>query len=183
VEREVSMPVGVVVEKRKSDHPWLDWSWRPVAILPGAEPVSEWRMLESGEGWTRFHAATLSLTLYFSDTEAYLVNLSDRVPSVYVVLREEEAEGSIWPVRVHQVTASPYESQLFEDSGEDIIERIPMTPEMIAWVRAFTAFHHEEETFVKRKRKEVKIEEEKFGKEPIFGKTTLGQIRDGDNEH
>lgn len=183
MEREVSMPLGIVVEKREVDHKWVDVSWRPVAIIPGADPVPEWREIESGDGWTRYHAATVPLNLYFSDTDAYLFNLSDRVPSVYIILRDEEDDDSDWPVFVHLATVSPFESEQFEDAGEDTIERVPMTPEMIAWLKAFIAFHHDEEDFVKRKRKTVKIEELKFGKEPIFDKAmpdqlTSGQIKD-----
>lgn len=183
MQREVSIPLGIVVEKRKANHAWLDWSWRPVDIIPGAEPIDEWREIESGDGWTRYHAATVPVTLYFSDTEAYLFNLADRVPSIYVVLREDENDDAKWPVFVHLATASPFESQLFEDSGEDTIERIPMTPEMIAWLRAFIEFHHEEEEFVKRKRREVKMEELKFGKDPIFDRQTPDESGGKKNGH
>ena len=177
MEREESMALGVIVEKRKVDHQWLDWSWRPVDIIPEAGPASEWREIGSGDGWTRYHAATVPLTLYFSDTEAYLFNLADRVPSVYIILRDEDDEDANWPVRVHLATVSPFEALQFEDSGEDVIERVPMTAEMIDWLRAFIEFHHEDEAFVKRKRKGVKIEELKFGKEPVFGEATLSQIK------
>ena len=32
-DREVSLPIGVVVEKRKSSHPWAHWNWKTVAVF------------------------------------------------------------------------------------------------------------------------------------------------------
>ena len=36
------------------------------------------------------------------------------------------------------------------------------------WISSFVDEHHVEQTFKKRRRDEVKIEEHKFGQEPIF---------------
>ncbi|MFX7086587.1 DUF3305 domain-containing protein, partial [Acinetobacter baumannii] len=33
-----AITVGVVVERRKADSPWIDFLWRPVGILPDAPP-------------------------------------------------------------------------------------------------------------------------------------------------
>ena len=33
---EVSIPLGIVVEKRKSTHPWGDWIWTPVSVILNA---------------------------------------------------------------------------------------------------------------------------------------------------
>ena len=66
------------------------------------------------------------------------------------------------------VTASPYEAQDYLDSGEEIVEAIPMPQRVSELVEAFCAYHHKEEAFVKRKRDKVKTEDLKFGKEPIF---------------
>jgi hypothetical protein len=41
-----SLPVGVVVERRKSDHPWLDHTWRAVAVIP-VEGTGAWRGFRS----------------------------------------------------------------------------------------------------------------------------------------
>jgi uncharacterized protein DUF3305 len=171
VEPEISMPLGVVVEKRKASSPWIDWVWKPVGILPGAGPRDDWLEIAAGEGWTHYHAATLPLSLHHTDTEAYVINLSDKQPSIYTVLRDKEDGNTEQPYRVYMVTASPFEAQDLEDSGEDIVERIAMSDGLIAWVREFVDAHHIEEPFKKRKRHDIRDEPEKFGKEPIFGKT------------
>jgi len=35
-----SMSAGVVLERRKIDNPWQDYTWHPVAVIPGAPPVT-----------------------------------------------------------------------------------------------------------------------------------------------
>jgi Protein of unknown function (DUF3305) len=172
--REVSISVGVVVAKVKIDHKWADWSWRPVAVIPGAPPIDEWREIASGEGWTHYHCGTVPLTLYRSDTEAYRVALSDNPPRVYVVLRHDEEGDEDRPYFVETVTASPYEAQDFQDSAEDLVEAVPMPPGLIAWVQAFIDEHHVDKKFVKRRRDRVDPDAQKFGKEPIFSKHRRG---------
>jgi hypothetical protein len=34
------IPVGVVVERRKADSPWVDFVWRSVAVLPDEPETS-----------------------------------------------------------------------------------------------------------------------------------------------
>ena len=50
------------------------------------------------------------------------------------------------------VTASPYEAQDYTDSGEELVERVPMPEGVQAWVWEFIERFHVEETFIKRKR-------------------------------
>ena len=44
------------MEKRDSNHPWIDHTWRAVAVIPGAPPLDPrgvWKVLESGQGYVR----------------------------------------------------------------------------------------------------------------------------------
>ena len=147
------MPVGVVVERREIDNSWQDYEWQPVAVFPGAPEVDDWRGIEEGDGWIRFHAATLPLELHRGETEAYKVNLSYDPPGVYVVLRDkfEDEDEDDHEVRPFLATVSPYEAQDYLDAGDDIIERVPMPDGMIAWIQAFIDQHHVDEPFHKRK--------------------------------
>ena len=54
------MPLGVVVERRELDNRWQRFAWKPVAVIPGAPPITGWRELARGERFVRWHAATLT---------------------------------------------------------------------------------------------------------------------------
>ena len=157
----VTMPLGVVVRKTPGVTRWAKWSWKVVAVLPGA-PQAEWRELRREGDAVEYHAGTLELTLWAAETEAYLTNLADGVPSIYVVLRDEP-DGEA-PLDVTLVTASPYEGQDYADNGDDLVEKVPMSDGLIAWVRDFVVAHHVEEEFIKRKRDKKRIDQVEDGK-------------------
>jgi hypothetical protein len=151
-ERTRSLPLGVVVERRALDNPWPSHEWRPVSVIPGAGPVADWKLLAEGPGWTRYHAATLTLELHRKETEAYRTNLSSATPSIFVRLTADEGDEAAHEVEPSLVTASPYEAQDYLDSGADIVEAVAMPADVIAWVQAFIDKHHVDEPFKKRKR-------------------------------
>ncbi len=146
---QTEMSVGVVVRKTPGVTRWARWNWRAVAVLPGAGPADWQELRREGEA-VEYHAVTLPLTLWADETEAYLVNLSDGQPSLYLVLRDE-LKGET-PLNAVLITASPFEGQDYADTGEEIVEKIPMTEGLIAWLRDFTLQRHRDEVFVKRKR-------------------------------
>ena len=151
----IEMPVGVIVRKTPGVTRWAKWNWRAVALLPGAGPANWQELRREGEA-VEYHAATLPLTLWADETEAYMVNLSDGQPSLYLVLRNE-LKGET-PLNAVLLTASPFEGQDYADTGEEIVEKIPMTEGLIAWVREFTLQHHQDEVFVKRRRDKKRID-------------------------
>ena len=150
-----TLPLGVVVRKTPGVTRWAAWSWRAVAVLPGAGPA-DWDTLRQEGDVTEYHAATSPLELWPSDTEAYLSALSERVPSIFVVMREEATREP--PLDILLVTASPFEAQDYADSGEEIVEKVPMTEGLIAWVQQFVEAHHREEVFIKRKRDRKRVD-------------------------
>ncbi len=149
------MPVGVVLRRAPGVTRWVPWVWTATDVLPGAGPA-EWRELRREGETIEYHAATLSLDLHGADTEAYLHGLTAKVPCVYVVMRE--AEDGDCPLDVVLITASPYEAQDYTDSGEEIVEKVPMPGGLIAWVRDFVETYHEDEAFVKRRRDKKRVD-------------------------
>lgn len=162
-----TMPLGVVLRRTPGVTRWVAWNWSAVAVLPGAGPA-DWRELRREGDAVEFHAATLPLELHGAETEAYLHGLSSRVPSIYVVMRHAADDNRLEAVLV---TASPYEAQDYCDSGEEIVERVPMPPGLVAWVREFIDAFHQDEVFVKRRRdkKRVDLREDGIG-DPRIGK-------------
>ncbi|WP_058248728.1 DUF3305 domain-containing protein [Tropicibacter naphthalenivorans] len=148
------MPVGIVLRKTPGVTRWAAWHWTAVAVLPGA-PEADWRELRREGEAVEYHAATLTLELHGAETEAYLHGITAEVPSVFVVMRAGEGSD---PLDVLLVTASPYEAQDYTDSGEEIVEKVPMPHGLVAWVRDFIEDFHEDEVFVKRKRDKKRVD-------------------------
>lgn len=144
-----TMPIGVVLRKAPGVTRWAKWSWKVVSVLPGADDA-DWRLLRAEGGIKDYHISTPVLELHGADCEAYLTGLSDKVPAVYVVLRQ--AESADKPYEVLLVTASPYEAQDYADNGDDVVEKVTMPDGLIAWVRDFAHEFYQEEAFVKRRR-------------------------------
>lgn len=152
-----SLPVGIVVRKTPGVTRWASWAWKVTAVLPGAGPA-DWRELRREGDAVEYHAATLPLDLWSTDTEAYLVTLSARVPGLVVVLHDDEAADAAMPWKPALVTASAYDGQDYMDSGDGLIELVPMPSGLIAWIAGFVAEHHVEEPFLKRKRDRAQID-------------------------
>lgn len=152
---DASMSVGVVVERREIENPWQDYAWRPIAVVANAARDENWRELHKGEGWIHFLAATLDLELFRGETEGYMTNLSQDPPQVYVVLRQgEEADEN--DVEPFHLTVCPFEAMSYHESGDEIVEGVPMPEDMIAWVQEFVDLYHVDTPFEKRKNKRHK---------------------------
>lgn len=162
--------LGVVLIKEEVDNPWQDYRWRLAGLLPkqSADEDTQWRELKTGPGWVQYHAGDLPLELFRKETSAYQVNLDNKIPVIYSVLREAERDDDVQPISVHLITASPFEAQDYLDSGEEIVETLPMPDYIKEWVADFIDEHHEDEKFIKRQRDKVDIEKHIFGQEPIF---------------
>lgn len=166
-----TMPVGVVMRRAPGVTRWAKWSWKAIGVLPGAAEA-DWALLRTEGDISDFHAATVSLELHGSDAEAYLHGLSARVPCLYVVLRPADQVDP--PLEVTLVTASPYEAQDYADSGEELIEKVPMPEGIVAWVRDFAQLHYQEEQFKKRRRDKKDVD----GREDGIGDARILQLVD-----
>ena len=168
---EDSIPVGVVVERREIDNPWEDYTWAPVAVIPGAPPMEtsdEWKELQHGDGWVHYHAGTLELELVRGETDGYRTNLSNPQPYVYIVMTpgEEDDAAEIVPFLV---TASPHEAEGYTEDSEQIVEGVPMPDVVLAWVQDFVDKHHVAEPFQKRKRERHDPDKVQFGRQGSVG--------------
>ncbi|MBA7474240.1 MAG: DUF3305 domain-containing protein [Bradyrhizobium icense] len=141
--------VGVVVDRRKADSPWIDFLWRPVGILPDAPEMPAWSVLrEEGEG-VLFYAGSRTVELHRSETARYRENLATGSPLLWVIL--SPAEGA-WPYDLAAVTADPAEGEAFTEAGANLVEAVAMPEVVRETVESFVAEHHVEREFVKRKR-------------------------------
>lgn len=145
-----AITVGVVVERRKADSPWIDFLWRPVGILPDAPPdMAEWSVLREEGDSLLFYAGSRTVGLHRTETARYRDNLATGSPLLWVVLSPAEGE---WPYDLAAVTADPAEGEAFTEAGSNLVETVAMPDVIREAVERFVAEHHVDREFVKRKR-------------------------------
>ncbi|HSG03079.1 MAG TPA: DUF3305 domain-containing protein [Marinobacterium sp.] len=145
------LPIGAVVRRVPGVTRWAKHIWKPVAVIPGATEAYWKELVREGEV-IDYHAGTVTLELFRADVEAYLVSLNMAVPSLWVVLDRDESGNSPSDYFVSAITASAYEAQDALDSGESIVEAVPMPDSLAAWIKEFIDLHYIEEPFKKRRR-------------------------------
>jgi uncharacterized protein DUF3305 len=149
VPAQATIAVGVVVERRKAQSRWIDFTWKPAAVLAGLPEAQPWTMLsQDGEGAT-FYAGAADIALYRTETGNYRDNLAAASPMLWVALRPTGVEP---PYEIFGVTADPSEGEAWTESGSDLVDVVPMPPPVRTAIEAFVAEHHVERPFYKRKR-------------------------------
>lgn len=168
MERIFTCKLGVVVERRQGVTRWAQHVWRPVSVFLGDAPQEGWQEMPDGEERVHFCTGGAELMLHHTEAEEYVRNLSSPNPSLCVVLAP--APGDI-PWKVHLVTASASEGDVYTLGGENIVEAVPIPDELRPIMTEFAKAHYRPEDFKKRKRDTpAALVEHKFGKEPIFAR-------------
>ncbi|MDA9434428.1 DUF3305 domain-containing protein [Bradyrhizobium sp. CCBAU 51627] len=144
------IPLGVVVERRRSASPWTDLVWCGTAVLPDEPDVTPWTLIREQDGVALFYAGTATVDLYRSEAGRYSDNLASRTPSVWIVL--SPSEGA-WPYVVAAITADPAEAEAFAEAGANLVEAVPMPAIVRETIESFIAEHYVERVFVKRARR------------------------------
>lgn len=141
--------VGVIAEWQAVDSPWCDHRWRVTEVLPGPAAVAPWAVLDEGPDRRRYFAGNAALLLFPLETDTLKHNLEGRQPAVYVFLRTTaEAPG----MALLGATVCAGEAQAHVDTGSDLVEGVPMPPEIAAWVSGFVERHHVDRPNYKRRR-------------------------------
>jgi hypothetical protein len=149
IEPHVRIPLGVVVERRRAKSPWVDFVWRPVAVLPGVPEAAPWTALDGNADCMNFYAGAAELALYRLDACAYRDNLETGAALLWVVLRPTGLEP---PYEIAAVTAEPGEGESFTEGATNLVETVPMPESVYAIIAQFVVEHYVERPFVKRQR-------------------------------
>jgi hypothetical protein len=143
------IPVGVVAERRKAKSRWADFLWRPVSVFAGIASAAPWTPLDTEAETTLFFAGGAVIELHRTETTNYRDNLASAAPALWVVMRPTASDP---PYELLAVTADPAEGEAFTDAGSNLVEAVPMPPDIVEIVGRFIARHHVERPFVKRQR-------------------------------
>ncbi|MFE1599846.1 DUF3305 domain-containing protein [Methylobacterium sp. ID0610] len=140
--------VGIIVARRRLKGPWASHAWLPVGALPAAADAAPGTTLSETEDETTFYAGSYEVSLHPGATAHYRDNLVSGRPSLWVALRSTDEDA----YAVASVTADPYEGEAMAEGIGEIVEAVPMPPEVQAKLVAFFEAFHVERKFEKRKR-------------------------------
>jgi hypothetical protein len=140
--------VGVVVARRKLKSPWAEFAWLPHSVLPAMPEAAPWTRLGGTPEEELYYAGSFQVTLHASETSHYRDNLVSGRPSLWVAIRPVAGDE----YEVASVTADPYEGEALAGAIGEIVEPVPMPPEIEAKIAAFFEAFHVERQFFKRKR-------------------------------
>jgi hypothetical protein len=144
-----TIPVGVIVERRKAASPWIDFTWRAVSVLVGEPDTPPWTTLSEDAHCATLYVGAVDLELYRIETAHYDDNLRSGSPRLWVALRSTGGEP---PYELFAVTADPAEGEALTEAGSNLVDVVPMPPTICAQIEAFVAEHHVDRPFYKRER-------------------------------
>jgi len=146
---ELTIEIGLALERRQIGGTWGGFAWRPLALFTTPPEVAPWTSLGVGGDVARWYAGAFPIRLYSTDTANYRDNLESAAPKLWVVLRPTSPEP---PVEVLVISADPAEGEAATETGSNVVEIIEMPGEIAALVAAFIAEHHVERPMIKRRR-------------------------------
>lgn len=136
----------VLMEYRSIDNPWVSGVWKPLAVLPADSAAAEPpRCVESQAGREVWMHTGFEVVIHRHEADGYYLNLTTEQPFAFVEWEPGEEGG---PARPLWVTLSYDEAARRMDGGATV-EGVPMPPEWLHWLAAYT-----EEHFVPFKKKE-----------------------------
>ena len=120
--------VGIVVERRKAQSPWIDFTWKPAACIGGPagrravdRPVPRRRRAQPSMPAPPRSSSIAPRPANYRD------NLGSGAPMLWVALRPTGVEP---PYDVFAVTADPAEGEAWTEAGSDLVDVVPM-PETV----------------------------------------------------
>jgi len=147
-----SISIGVIVEKRKSSNPWISHTWGAIGVVPGHSEASPLSLLGREGDVERYYLGASTLVVFSAETANYRDNLHSGSPKLWVVMRQDEHDGTVFLVAI---TADPSEGEGYAESECNLVDVVPMPPDIVTMLSDFVAEHHVEREFFKRKRDRI----------------------------
>lgn len=145
------MTISVIMEKRASDHAWVDYSYRAIGVVPGENGQQREVKTVFQDGQSEHVMVTgLPLSLYEDECESYYHNLMSPQPGCYVVAETPEDPNDM-PLP-YLVSMSFDEVHAYLE-GDEQVYAVEIPAEIYQWVEAYILTHYVAIKKTKRKLK------------------------------
>ncbi|HUL57498.1 MAG TPA: DUF3305 domain-containing protein [Usitatibacter sp.] len=134
-----TLKVAVILSRESVDSRWESHRWQLLGVVPdvGGAPRT---LVDEGAVRQRLYPG-LEVTLFNDEAEGYFLNVSSEEPSVFVSIRQGEADEEPYPF---QCTVSYNEAARWMD-GSEKVERAPAWPGLVEWIQAWVGVHYRPE--------------------------------------
>lgn len=144
-----ALDVAVVIEREAQPNRWEDWRFRVVEVLQdegafGREP----RLLRDDGKLARWLHPGFRLELFRDEAEGYHLNLTSGAPVWFVTWRLHDEDPSRASPEI--VSVSYNEAGRWLDAQERV-DNLPLPPELVAWLQAYTDVHYKPEPKQRRR--------------------------------
>lgn len=144
-----SVRVAVLLERHRQPNAWEAWRFGINDVVSDAgEFGNAMRTLRDDGHYTLMLHPGFTVMLHRDEAEGYYLNLTSGAPVWFVMWRVDDADPSrAWP---ELVTLSYNEAGRLLDAQERV-DNVPLPPEHIAWLQAFTDEHYRPEPKQRRR--------------------------------
>lgn len=144
-----SVRVAVVMDREARPNRWEDWRFKLVDVVPDESGFGEHaRVLRDDGTWQRSLHPGFVLELFRDEGEGYHLNLTSGSPVWFVMWRIDDDDPS--SARPEAVSLSYNEAGRWLDAQERV-DNVPLPPETIAWLQAYTDEHYRPEPKKRRR--------------------------------
>ncbi len=145
-----AIAVAVVIDRRRAPNRWQDWGFTIADVVPAQDAFGTAARILRDDGEVRrmLHPG-FTLALHADQADGYYLNLSSGAPVWFVVWRIDDDDPSrAWP---ETVSLSYTEAGRWLDAQERV-DNVPLQPELVPWLQAYTDAHYRPEEKKARRR-------------------------------
>jgi Protein of unknown function (DUF3305) len=139
-----AVDVAVVVERTANPNVWEAWRFTLLEVVPdqggfGTAP----RCLHDDGRVSRWLYPGFNVALFADECKGYFLNLTSGRPVWFVSWLPDEADASM--LKLTGVSLSYIEADR-RMTAEEVVENVPLEPELCEWLQAFTNAHFRPDT-------------------------------------
>jgi hypothetical protein len=150
-------PVAVVIERIPLSNRWTSEKWQIGAVERDDSPLEVAIKLSDDASGTRWRFTGFHVELHASESEGYFLNITAPEPKIFVMWRMLDADcvaADGLAAKPQLVTVSYNEAARLMDGGE-MVDALPLMPEVLAWMQPFVAANYKPEPKRKVRRNEL----------------------------
>ncbi len=139
-----AIQVAVLIERTAQPNAWEDWQFRLAEVVPDEGAFGpDVRCLHDDGKTSRWLHPGFTVELFADECKGYFLNLTSGRPAWFVSWLPDAEQPS--GIKLTAVSVSYIEADR-RLTAEEVVEIVPLEPELCEWLRVFTNEHFKPDT-------------------------------------